>query len=284
MTPESDLPRYFGKKLGWGKSPQSKRVYDLLIKAAEHCSDGVVLDAAAGHQRYRPFFFRSLYLSMEHPAGIEMKRMDQIPCDLIGEVDRFIPLQDECVDAILSTAALEHLRYPAKFFEESFRILKPGGALFINVPFVYNEHEVPYDFNRPTRYGMQRWYEDCGFVDISVRPSSSSIFTATGFMIYATNECGETYANIPWRLGLRYLVLKVFGLMTRIVCRSICYCLDHEPYDSEQFPVGWVAVGRKPGNLVKAARSLNREDFLEKYRIGVPEGSIKPQPLSSAPA
>ena len=107
--------------------------------AAEHAKGGVVLDAGAGHQRYRPFFDDAIYVAQEHPiAGRQHKKIAEY--DILSDVKR-IPLQEGCVDLVLSTSSLEHMEFPERFFTESFRVLRPGGALYVNVPFAYLEHE-----------------------------------------------------------------------------------------------------------------------------------------------
>ena len=66
------------------------------------------------------------------------------------------------------------MQCPDLFIKESYRVLKPSGALYIHAPFVYNEHMVPYDFQRYTRYGLQNIYKNAGFENISVFPTKSS--------------------------------------------------------------------------------------------------------------
>jgi ubiquinone/menaquinone biosynthesis C-methylase UbiE len=41
------------------------------------------------------------------------------------------------VDCVVPVSTLEHVRYPQKLAAEIYRILKPGGLLYINVPFSF---------------------------------------------------------------------------------------------------------------------------------------------------
>ena len=50
---------------------------------------------------------------------------------------------------------LEHVFNPDDFVREIARVLKPGGALLLTVPFVWNEHEQPYDYARYSSFGLR---------------------------------------------------------------------------------------------------------------------------------
>jgi SAM-dependent methyltransferase len=209
-----DLKEYFVKDLNWGLGYQANKVFQLLSDASSFCDGGVILDAGAGHMRYKPFFENCIYLSQEHPDGIQLKNMGEKKYDLISPLDLCIPLNNDCVDVIISMSVLEHMRYPEKFFKEAFRVLKPGGKIFINVPFTHPEHEIPFDFQRPTRYGLKRWFDDAGFDDFYIEPSSSSIESASGLLIDALRD--------DLLKGVRRKDLKIsFNLAVFIILRFI---------------------------------------------------------------
>ena len=224
----------------------------------------MILDAGAGHQRYKPFFERSLYLTQEYAAGIDFKGMNSIPYDFISPLDKKIPLKDICLDGILSTSVIEHIRYPERFICEAFRVLKPGGKLFINVPFVHDEHETPYDFNRPTRYGIERWFVDAGFGEYSIQPSSSATAVACDFIWLTTSQ------DIGYGIEKKN---KILGKFLKIVYYCFCklFCLmshllvDRGPQPWTNISVGWVAVATKPGLHVKQGSLPEKGHFLNQF-------------------
>lgn len=276
----SELRAYFSS-LGWGTGVHSSLVFDFLCHAADASRGGAILDAGAGHQRYRPFFAGSHYIAQEHPvAGAANKGI--VDYDILCDVRR-IPLRDDSVDAVLSTSSLEHIEFPDAFFAEALRVLRPGGTLFVQVPFVYPEHEIPYDFQRPTRYGLERWYRHAGFDRIEVVPASSSIYAATAFLKTAMFEGMRNPARQPG-LGGRLRALAdprlparalLYLLAVAPLARLLNLLLDRPPGPGAIFPIGWIARGRKPGEagMPSAVQAGSKAEFLRDRML--PDGSFE---------
>lgn len=268
IADESTLWRYWADELGWGRGRHSRVVFRFLIRAAEAAAGGVVLDAGAGTRRYEPFFGRSLYLAQEHQAGVDAKRLTDyhILADL-----KTIPLADASVDLVLSTVSVEHLRDPSAFFQEAWRVLTPGGSLWVQVPFVYYEHEAPYDFQRPTRYGLLRWFEDAGFERADVQPASSSIAAVAAFIPYALEEDVGRRRRVV-RLAARPLVRASRGLSRLLVA-----LFDRGPCPETTMPVGWVSTGWKPGRRATddSVRESSASTFLAARRLEDPRAVLR---------
>jgi SAM-dependent methyltransferase len=65
--------------------------------------------------------------------------------------DRFydgktFPFSDGEFDAVLTSEVLEHVFNPDEFLSEINRVLRDGGVLLLMVPFVWDEHEQPFDY------------------------------------------------------------------------------------------------------------------------------------------
>jgi SAM-dependent methyltransferase len=58
------------------------------------------------------------------------------------------------VDLVLAFNVLEHVRHPHRVIAECERILKPGGIVWIDVPFMYPFHADPDDFYRFSDHGL----------------------------------------------------------------------------------------------------------------------------------
>lgn len=80
--------------------------------------------------------------------------------DLLCDLNEPIPLPDASFDTIILSDVLEHLYRPQLLFSEIARMLRPGGKLIMNVPFMYWLHEQPYDYYRYTRFALERMAEE----------------------------------------------------------------------------------------------------------------------------
>ena len=67
-----------------------------------------------------------------------------------------IPLADESADAVWIQAVLEHVVEPSRVVAEIARILRPGGLVYAETPFMQQVHEGAFDFGRFSQSG-HRW-------------------------------------------------------------------------------------------------------------------------------
>ena len=81
--------------------------------------------------------------------------------DIEADVDLFsdaheLPFANEIFDAVITTAVLEHVMYPEQVIAEIVRVLRPGGRIYSELPFMQQVHEGAYDFTRYTLSGHRR--------------------------------------------------------------------------------------------------------------------------------
>ncbi len=84
-----------------------------------------------GMKKFEPLFTNVQYQTLDVSA-------DYHP-DLIGDIHA-IPLADASVDGVMCRSVLEHVERPADAVREMYRILRPGGLGFIQVPSIYPYH------------------------------------------------------------------------------------------------------------------------------------------------
>lgn len=121
---------------------------------------GPLLDVGCGTMPYRTLF------PSAHPyEGLEI---DQERNRANPRVSHFyagdtFPLADERYASILCSQVLEHSFTPERLLGECHRVLRPGGALLLTIPFLWAEHEQPWDSQRFTCFGLQRRLDASGF-------------------------------------------------------------------------------------------------------------------------
>jgi SAM-dependent methyltransferase len=69
-----------------------------------------------------------------------------------------IPFEDACFDGVVVQAVLEHVLDPHRCVEEIFRVLRPSGLIYAEVPFIQQVHEGRFDFTRFTHLGLRRLF------------------------------------------------------------------------------------------------------------------------------
>lgn len=146
----------------------SSRYYlEKFVRAASSSvpPGSLVLDAGAGNGEYEPIFVGRRYESADLCTTEKSYGHITYLCDLAS-----IPVEDARYDLVVCTQVLEHLPEPQAVLSELHRVLKPGGEIWMSAPLFYEEHEIPFDFFRYTRFGLGHLLEKCGFQVVSLEP------------------------------------------------------------------------------------------------------------------
>lgn len=241
------------KSLGWGEDTQSVSIFNFLMAARERTPAGsILLDLGAGQCRYRFFFEHCNYIAVDFAKSDA--RWDFGKLDIIADINRLDFIGDATVDFCLNTTTLEHLSEPWLFFEEVGRILKPGGRLFLYVPFVMNEHQAPYDFYRYTSYGLRHLCKRSGLEVISLKPSNGPLFTA---MVWVDNALRQAEGRgLPARILLRMLRWAAGRIFLPLFDKLDKYSATNG------FPQCWLLEAAKPG-VLEPAHGLDKKAAID---------------------
>lgn len=155
----------------------NRRAYNWLIykvgdrSLLKHAAlyKGTLYDLGAGEAPYKEFFlqYASRYVAVDWASSLH-----DIEADVVADLNEPLPIDSEVADTVLSLSVLEHLREPQTMLNETFRILKPRGAIVLQVPWQWWIHEIPYDYFRYTPYGLHYLLEKAGFIDVQVEPQA----------------------------------------------------------------------------------------------------------------
>lgn len=131
-----------------------------ITRLAQHVPDGPMLDVGCGTMPYRSLFPKGQpYEGLE----IDQERNRTNPRVRYFYDGYKFPMVDACYSTVLCSQVLEHSFTPEQLLDECRRVLRPGGALLLTIPFLWPEHEQPWDSQRFTHFGLQHRLEASGF-------------------------------------------------------------------------------------------------------------------------
>jgi SAM-dependent methyltransferase len=96
-----------------------------------------------------------------------------------------LPFVDQCFDGVIVQAVLEHVLDPHRCVSEIHRVLKNGGLVYSDTPFIQQVHGRQYDFTRFTRLGHRRLFRQFDEIDsgISCGPGVALAWTIRYFLL-----------------------------------------------------------------------------------------------------
>jgi len=170
---------------------------------------GKTLDVGCGQKPYQKLFNSSQYVGLELDTPENRSSRKKKP-DIFYDGNTF-PFQDCEFDSMVINQVLEHVFTPNEFFHEVFRVLKPGGTLLISVPFLWDEHEQPYDYARYTSFGIRSLLERNGFEVVQQRKTiddARTLFQLLNAYIYKKTVTPFPVLNVlftvlfmmPWNI------------------------------------------------------------------------------------
>lgn len=202
--------------------PTARRLLvDLDIN--QYCADVYksILVIGAGHDPYRHRF-----PSAEFYVALDIALTPGVT-NIVSDVQS-LPFLDGQFDCVIAIEVLEHVENSMKMADEIYRVLMPGGKLILSVPFLFHEHGDPYDFNRPTRRGLEFFASK--FCILHIRAQGNRIHVLSDLM---------TTAFYPHSI---FYPLRIFNHL--FVCKFIMNLFSK--FDSQtSAPSGYFLVAEK---------------------------------------
>jgi SAM-dependent methyltransferase len=139
-------------------------------------SGGLCLDVGAGSAPYRAEIEKFWNI-------VNYTAMDIAPSDstsLVASADN-VPLHSGAVDLVVSFDVLQHLQNYGQALDEMARVLRPGGAVILSVPFVYSECD---------RHDFRRWTMEGIVYELHIRGLDVVLAKTRGGMLFALGCLG----------------------------------------------------------------------------------------------
>jgi SAM-dependent methyltransferase len=132
---------------------------------------GKVLDVGCGQKPYEKLFKCEEYIGLEYdtPQNRQGKKAD------FFYDGKTFPFKDNEFDGAVLNEVLEHIFNPDEFLSELNRVLKDDANLLLTVPFIWDEHEQPYDFARYSSFGIKHILEKHGFEILEFKKSVDDV-------------------------------------------------------------------------------------------------------------
>lgn len=121
---------------------------------------GRMLDFGCGSKPYRQLFDVDVYIGTDIAISGHDHSKEDIDVYYDGKT---LPFEDSEFDSVFTSEVFEHVFNLPEILDELRRVLKPEGKMLITLPFVWDEHEIPYDFARYTSFGIIHILEEKGF-------------------------------------------------------------------------------------------------------------------------
>lgn len=183
--------------------------------------NGKLLDIGCGKKPYKHILNCSSYLGLENV--VTLHGLEEV--DLIGNA-LTLPIKNNSLDTVVSFQVMEHIPEPAIFLSEIFRVLKNHGKVLLTTPFMWGEHEAPFDYYRYTRFGLKYLAEQAGFTVRAIDAHSK---------YWTTTVLRFNYYLARFMFGpLRYIA-KPFYILFQLIAMA----LDKIPHNYTVDTVGF---------------------------------------------
>jgi SAM-dependent methyltransferase len=130
------------------------------------------LDVGCGLRPYESSFPDGVYVGVDVEDSGRSASL-KVPDHYFDGVT--LPFAKANFEGVISTQVLEHVPNPQGLLEEMHRVIKPNGMLILSLPFVWQEHEEPYDYFRFTQFRITELLHKTGFEVESLAKDTGTI-------------------------------------------------------------------------------------------------------------
>lgn len=126
-----------------------------------------------------------------------------------------LPFREESADLIVCFDVVEHLANPEKFFEHSYRVLKPGGLLLFTTPNPQSfgakvKGKVERQTGRPLSERKREWFgwRDDTHINVRTIDEWRKLSLATGYV--SIRDGTDGWWDVPYFYNVPVIIQKLF--------------------------------------------------------------------------
>jgi len=186
----------------------------LFIREAIFKNGSRILDIGSGISKGPgAWLWRDCYNS-----GAKIVRLDIVSGPNIDYVADATDLPEDIgkFDAVILQSVPEHVKEIQKLFSEAIRVLKVGGYIYVEMPFLQGVHGDPSDYWRTTLDGLQELVYPCNVIKAGVSggPIGSIVWI---FSDLVSNITKWNLLNFAFRYSSRWILspLRYFDILLR---------------------------------------------------------------------
>lgn len=151
-----------------------------------------------------------------------------------------LPFSDATVDMVISESVLEHVPDAEAAIREMTRVIRPGGYLYVSIPFIMGFHASPNDYLRLTHAGLRQKFADFEPLRIGMigGPASALVTFLMYFLALPFSVISESVYNVMTYVflvalsPLRFLDV-LFNLFPRAIeIAAVIYFFGRKAYST----------------------------------------------------
>ena len=225
------------KKIFSGESPITKRNCFLFVEELfKGGSSSKVLVIGSGEKG-------SGTDALWNRSGVEIHGIDIYASDctdVVGDA-HYLPFGDGIYDGVWIQAVLEHVVEPNVVVGEIYRVLREGGVVYAETPFMQQVHEGAYDFTRFTVLGHRYLFRKFEAIDFGGNRGAETVLS-------------WSIRYFVWALTRSKKVARVFGVFSQLLLRPFSSLMSKASlFDASS---GVYFMGRKRGGYDVSHKEL----------------------------
>lgn len=218
------------KKIIVGESKTTKRNCEKFLENVLKVKNPKVLMIGGGEKG-------SGTKELWESQAIEIHSIDIYASDTVDVVcdAHYLPLEDGFYDGVWIQAVLEHVVEPSKVADEIDRVLKIGGVVYAETPFMQQVHEGAYDFTRYTVLGHRYLFKKFELLDMGGNKGPELVFA-------------WSVRYLTWAIFRSRKIARLVGLFVGLLTRPLGFLVSEKSmYDASSgvYFLGKKAEGHK---------------------------------------